>query len=356
MSIPLLKEKVIYCFHNLANLVNFGIMKALQLNSDKELNIVDVEIPEVKPNEVLVKVKASALNHRELWLRKGLYPGMSLPCILGADGAGTIEKIGDDVNEIMLGKDVVIYPAYDWGDKQHTSAKQFRVLGMPDPGTMAEYIAILESNVVIKPEYLTWPESAAMPLANLTAWRALKYNGKVKKGDKVLITGIGGGVAQAGLSFCPHLGVEVYVTSSSPEKIEQAVAAGAKGGVNYKNPDWPLEIKEMAGKIDLVLDSSPPAELDSYMAFLNMGARIVYYGSTGSRSTQIKNMSRFFLKHISFIGSTMGSPSDFFEMIAFMEQHEIRPTVDKTFAFKDALKAFDALESGQQVGKIVLQH
>ena len=331
-------------------------MKALQLNSDKELNIVDLDIPEIKPDEVLVKVKASALNHRELWLRKGLYPGMSLPCILGADGAGTIEKIGSDVNEIMLGKDVVIYPAYDWGDKQHTSAKQFRVLGMPDPGTMAEYIAIPESNVVIKPEYLSWPEAAAMPLASLTSWRALKYNGKVKKGDKVLITGIGGGVAQAGLAFCPHLDVEVYVTSSSPEKIAQAVAAGAKGGVNYKNPEWYKELKEMAGKIDVVLDSSPPEELDNYLAFLNMGARIVYYGSTGSRSTQIKNMSRFFLKHISFIGSTMGSPQDFFEMIAFMEQHKIKPQIHKTFAFKDALLAFDELSTGSQVGKIVIEH
>ena len=331
-------------------------MKALQLNIDKELHIVDLDIPEIQPNEVLVRVKASALNHRELWLRKGLYPGMSLPCILGADGAGTIEKIGSDVNEIMLGKDVVIYPAYEWGDKQHTSAKQFRVLGMPDPGTMAEYIAVPESNVVIKPEYLTWPEAAAMPLANLTAWRALKYNGRVKKGDKVLITGIGGGVAQAGLSFCPHLGVEVYVTSSSSEKIERAVAAGANGGVNYKNADWPAELKEMAGKIDVVLDSSPPPELDSYMAFLNMGARIVYYGSTGSRSTQIKNMSRFFLKHISFIGSTMGSPQDFFDMIAFIENHKIRPTIHSTFAFQDAIKAFEALASGQQLGKIVIEH
>lgn len=331
-------------------------MKALQLNSEKELKIVDLDIPEIRANEVLVKVKASALNHRELWLRKGLYPGMSLPCILGADGAGTIEKIGSDVNEIMLGKDVVIYPAYDWGDKQHTSSKQFRVLGMPDPGTMAEYIAVPETNVVIKPEYLTWPEAAAMPLANLTAWRALKYNGKVKKGDKVLITGIGGGVAQAGLSFCPHLGVEVYVTSSSREKIEQAVAAGASGGVNYKNSDWPTELREMAGKIDVVLDSSPPPELDNYLAFLNMGARIVYYGSTGSRSTQIKNMSRFFLKHISFIGSTMGSPQDFFDMIAFIENHKIRPTIHSTFAFDDALNAFEALASGKQVGKIVIEH
>ncbi len=331
-------------------------MKAVQLNSNKELNIVDVEIPDLKPNEVLVKVEASALNHRELWISKGLYPGMSLPCILGADGAGTIEKIGTEANEMMLGKEVIIYPAYDWGDNPHASSKQFRVLGMPDPGTMAEYIAVPESNVVIKPPYLTWVEAAALPVAGLTAWRALKRHGRINKGDKVLITGIGGGVAQAGLYLCPFFEAEVYVTSSSQEKIDQAIAAGAKGGINYKDPEWNMQLRALAGKIDIVLDSSPPAELENYLAFLNMGARIVYYGSTGSRSTQIKNMSKFFLRHISFIGTSMGSPDDFFEMIAFMEQHKIKPSVHQTFAFEDALQAFEALATGKQVGKVVLEH
>ena len=331
-------------------------MKALQLNEEKELKLVDLPQPELKPSELLIKVKASALNHRELWISKGLYPGMSLPCILGADGAGTVENIGAEVNEIMLGKDVIIYPAYDWGEKQHASTKQFRVLGMPDPGTMAEYIATPESNVVIKPDYMTWGEAAAIPVAGLTAWRALKRHGRINKGDKVLITGIGGGVAQAGLSFCPHFEAEVYVTSSSQEKIDQAVAAGAKGGVNYKDPDWYQQLKAMAGRIDIVLDSSPAAELENYLAFLNMGARIVYYGSTGSRSTTIKNMSKFFLRHISFIGTAMGSPDEFFEMIAFMEKHQIRPKVHKTYSLENGLQAFSDLAKGNQIGKLVLEH
>ena len=117
-----------------------------------------------------------------------------------------------------------------------------------------------------------------------------------------------------------------------------------------------MQLRALAGKIDIVLDSSPPAELENYLAFLNMGARIVYYGSTGSRSTQIKNMSKFFLRHISFIGTSMGSPDDFFEMIAFMEQHKIKPSVHQTFAFEDALQAFEALATGKQVGKVVLEH
>ena len=123
--------------------------------------------------------------------------------------------------------------------------------------------------------------------------------------------------------FATHLGAEVYVTSSSAEKIEKAIQLGAQGGVNYRDENWSGQLRSMAGKIDIVMDSSPAAELDDYLAFLNMGARVVYYGSTGSRSTVIKNMSKFFLRHISFIGSTMGSPDEFFEMIAFMEKHEI---------------------------------
>ncbi len=331
-------------------------MKALELNQDKELNIVDLPIPEVGDNEVLVKVKASALNHRELWISKGLYPGMSLPCILGADGAGVVEKVGSVALDHLLSKEVIIYPALNWGDKQHTSAKRFRVLGMPDPGTMAEYIAVDANNVVIKPPYLSWTEAAAIPIAGLTAWRALVRHGRINKGDKVLISGIGGGVAQAGLSFCSYFDAEVYVTSSSQEKIDLAIADGAKGGVNYKDPDWYRQLKELSGGIDIVLDSSPAAELESYLAFLNMGARIVYYGSTGSRSTTIKNMSKFFLRHISFIGTAMGSPDEFFEMLAFMEQHKIKPQVHSTYPLDQALQAFSALATGKQVGKIVLEH
>jgi len=331
-------------------------MKALELNQEKELKIIDLPHPQIGGNEVLVKVKASALNHRELWISKGLYPGMSLPCILGADGAGVVEKVGSPSLDHLVNKEVIIYPALEWGDKQHTSAKNFRVLGMPDPGTMAEYIAVSASNVVIKPPYLSWTEAAAIPVAGLTAWRALVRHGRIHKGDKVLISGIGGGVAQAGLSFCPYFDAEVYVTSSSQEKIDQAIKDGSKGGVNYKNPDWYQQLKELSGGIDIVLDSSPAAELEDYLAFLNMGARIVYYGSTGSRSTHIKNMSKFFLRHISFIGTAMGSPDEFFEMLAFMEKHEIKPQVHSTYPLEQALQAFDALATGEQVGKIVLEH
>ena len=330
-------------------------MKALILQTDKSLTISETKQPEVTAGNVLVSIKASALNHRELWIQKGLYPGMTLPCILGADGAGTVVEIGAAVDKDWLNEDVIIYPAYGWGDNEAAPSRQFRVLGMPDPGTMSEFISIPAENLIRKPQYLIWGEAAAIPVASLTAWRALKRHGNIKKGDKVLITGIGGGVAQAGLAIALACGAEVFVTSSSEEKIEFARSIGATAGVNYKAPDWHIQLKEISGGIDIVLDSSPAPVLDTYFKFMNYGGRIVAYGSTGSPKTSI-SISKFFLRHIQFIGTAMGSPSEFKDLISFMDQHKIKPLIHAQFGFDQSIEAFEALRTGNQIGKIVINH
>ncbi len=330
-------------------------MKAILLTEAMNIEITDVTKPTAGEGEVIVKIAASSLNHRELWIQKGLYPGMKVPCILGADGAGTIVELGNNVNPTWKDKEVIIYPAYDWGTNEHAPSRQFRVLGMPDPGTMAEYIAVPTTNLVEKPKYLKWQEAAAIPVAGLTAWRALNRHGRIQKGDKVLITGIGGGVAQAGLALALAFGATVYVTSSSAEKIEYAKSIGAIGGVNYKDEDWHSQLKELSGGIDIVLDSSPSPVLDNYFRFMNYGGRIVTYGSTGAPKTTI-SISKFFLRHIQFIGTAMGSPLEFMALLQFMEKHNIQPLIDSQFAFKDGEKAFDALRTGNQIGKIVINH
>jgi len=329
-------------------------MKALELSQDKELRIVEAGLPNVGPSDVLVKLKAAALNHREIWITKGLYPGMKLPCILGADGAGVVEQLGEDVDKNLLGKEVIIYPAYDWGPNQGAPQKSFRVLGMPDPGTLAEYISVPAKMVFHKPTYLSWSEAAAMPVAGLTSWRALTHCGGIKSSDKVLVTGIGGGVAQFGLTLAKSLGAEVYVTSSSQEKIKLSIESGATAGVSYKDEDWYSQLKELSGGIDIVLDSSPSAELDYYLKFLNRGARIVAYGSQGSRKTTL-NISKFFLRHIQFIGTAMGSPKDFSDLLSYMTDKEILPTIHSSYAFEDSLEALKFLEKGKQVGKVVVE-
>ena len=330
-------------------------MKALVLQEDKSLILTTQEKPVPGPSEVVVAVKASALNHREIWIQKGLYPGMKLPCILGADGAGTIVDLGAEVSADWQDKEVIIYPAYDWGDEEQAPTRQFRVLGMPDPGTIAKYIKLPVSSLVEKPTYLSWEESAAIPVAGLTAWRALVRHGRIAPGSKVLITGIGGGVAQAGLTLAKAFGAEIYVTSSSINKIAKAKELGATAGVNYKDADWHLQLKALSGGIDIVLDSSPSPVLDDYYKFMRYGGRIVTYGSTGSPKTTI-SISKFFLRHIQFIGTAMGSPSEFQELIKFMEKHKIRPSIHQTYPMAKAIEAIKALEQGKQIGKIVLRH
>lgn len=328
-------------------------MKALVLHEDKSLSLDEVSMPVPRKNEVLVKIKASALNHREIWISKGLYPGMKLPCILGGDGTGEITAVGEEVDEAMPGDEVIIYPAYDWGDDHEIPLKKFRVLGMPDPGTLAEYIAVPASNVISKPEYLSWEEAAAMPIAYLTAWRGLVFHGGITKSKKVLITGIGGGVAQAALSIAKAIGCETYVTSSSAEKIKRSCELGASAGVNYKDENWNDQLKEVSGGIDLVMDSSPPESLDQYFRFMKHGGKIVAYGSQATRNTTV-NISKMFLRHISFIGTAMGSPEDFQDVLNFMCKHNIRPLIDSRYPFKKAIEAIASLEEGKQMGKIVI--
>jgi len=330
-------------------------MKAILLTEAMNIEVTDVAKPTPAKGEVLVKVAASSINHRELWIQKGLYPGMTVPCVLGADGAGTVVELGEGSDPSWLDKEVIIYPAYDWGASEKAPTRKFRVLGMPDPGTMAEYICVPVENIVEKPKYLTWSEAAAIPVAGLTAWRALNRHGEIQKGDSVLITGIGGGVAQAGLSLALALGAKVYVTSSSSDKIAFAQSIGAANGVNYKDEDWNNQLKEISGGIDIVLDSSPSPILDNYFRFMNYGGRIVTYGSTGTPKTTI-NISKFFLRHIQFIGTAMGSPLEFKALLAFMEAHAIKPMIHSEFTLDEGQNAFDSLRSGKQIGKIVIKH
>jgi len=328
-------------------------MKALLMSADGEVDVVEVEKPVTAAGEVLIKIKAAALNHRELWIAKGMYPGMTLPCILGADGSGVIESVGEGVDESKVGEEVIIYPGYDWGDDEDIPLKQFRVLGMPEPGCIAEYISVPVENIAAKPAYLSWEEASSVPVAGVTAWRSLTRHGNIKEGSKVLITGIGGGVAQAGLSIAKSFGAKVYVTSSKTEKIEDAIKKGAEGGVNYKYEDWCTQLKELSGGIDIVLDSSPGSNLDDYLKFLNVGARVVAYGSTGSRKTTL-NISKYFLRHIKFIGTAMGSPAEFEALLKHMEAHDIKPVIEKTFSLAESLLAMETLAAGNQIGKVVI--
>lgn len=320
-------------------------MKALVLNAlNQPLSFQSAEEAAVSQGHVAVSLMASALNHRDLFITQGLYAGISLPVIPGSDGAGLL---GD--------RRVVIYPALEWGDSPDFQGKDFRVLGMPDNGTFAERIVVPESSVCDMPAHLNWEQAAALPLAGLTAWRVLFSRCQLKTGENVLITGIGGGVALMALQLAIAAGATVFVTSGSDDKIEKAVALGASGGENYRENGWDKRLKHKSGGFDVVIDSAGGDGFALLSGICNPGARIGFYGGTLGKVNGF-SLQPVFWKQISLLGSTMGSPQEFDDMLRFVETHKIIPVVDEVFALGDGNSAMEKMKNGKQFGKLVLRN
>ncbi|MBK8193401.1 MAG: zinc-binding dehydrogenase [Lewinellaceae bacterium] len=319
-------------------------MKALLFTAlHQPLEYVDVPEPMPAEGEVVVTLRAAALNHRDVFMTQGLYAGIRFPCILGSDGAGEYQ-----------GRRVLLYPAREWGDNEHFQGKNFRVLGMPDAGTFAEKIAAPEALLFPVPEHLNWEQAAALPLAGLTAWRTLFSRCRLKQGEKVLVSGAGGGVALMALQLAVAAGAEVFVTSGTDEKIEKALQWGAKSGVNYRSDDWNKVLKQDAGGFDVIIDSAAGDGFAAFPGLCNPGARIGVYGGSLGKINGL-SMQPVFWKQISILGSTMGSPQEFGAMLDFVSAHRIVPVVDAVFPLSDGNAAFERMEKGAQFGKIVLR-
>jgi len=329
-------------------------MIAVQLPAPNTLEIVHVAQPTPKEGEVLVALKASALNHRDVWIKKGQYMGLKYPCIPGSDGTGLVIAVGTGVSLVWIGKEVIINPAFNWGNKESAQGDHFSILGLPRDGTCAEYVTVPESQLELKPKALSWEESAALPLAGLTAWRALMVRAQLKSTDRVLISGIGGGVALFALQFAVATGAEVWVTSSSLEKISKAKALGAKGGFLYTEHGWANHVLKEEGPFDIIIDSAGGEGLNDLIDVTAAGGRIVFYGATRGNPKEIA-LRKIFWRQISLLGSTMGSPSDWKAMITFVEEHAIKPVISNVFTLTQALDAFNLMEQGGQFGKIVLK-
>ncbi|SDD52922.1 NADPH:quinone reductase [Algoriphagus faecimaris] len=307
----------------------------------------------VGENQVKIKIKAAALNHRDEWCRQGLYPNLKDGVILGSDGSGTISELGSNVTSLQVNQEVIVNPAMNWGQNQKVQGKDFQILGMPSHGTLAEEIVVDADRVHTKPTHLSWEEAAALPLAGLTAYRALVYQGQIQTREKVLVTGFGGGVAQFATQFALALGGEVYVSSSSPEKINKALALGVKDGFNYKNQNWTSEALEKTAGFDLIVDGAVGDTLNDLIKVASPGGRIVFYGATLGNPGKIE-ARKIFWNQLKLMGSTMGSDRDFKDMLDLVTQKQIKPIVDQVFSFSHAAKAFDRMKAGDQMGKIVL--
>jgi NADPH:quinone reductase-like Zn-dependent oxidoreductase len=330
-------------------------MTALVLAKIKEPLVLE-DRPELKPreDEVVIQLKAAALNRRDYWIAQGLYPGIQLPVVLGSDGAGRVARIGAGVADDWMGKEVIINPGLDWGEAQAAQGKDFHILGLPRDGTFATEVLVPVTQLHPKPAHLDWREAAALPLAGVTAYRVAFSQGQLKQGDTVLITGIGGGVATFALQFAIAAGAKVWVTSSSPRKIQQAVELGAQGGFDYTSENWPKECTKVAGSPDLIIDSAAGPGYATLIHLAAPGARIVNYGATAGPPERL-DLFKMFWKQIRLQGSTMGSPADFAAMLTFTAKHNIKPIIEETFPLAEGNQALEQMHTSPQFGKYVLE-
>lgn len=302
--------------------------------------------PVPRPGEVVVELKAAALNRRDTAVRKGAYGGYPLPFALGSDGAGIRRDTGEEV---------VILPSLAWGDREEAPGPDFRILGGPDDGTYAELIAVPSENVCAKPKQLSWHEAAAFPLAGLTAYRALFCRARARYGETVLVLGVGSGVSTFAISLAYRAGCRVLVTSSSDEKLAAARELGADGGVNYTRGDWVAEVRDLAGEtgIDVVVDSVGTTWPDSVRC-LKPGGRVVVFGATGGQAVELQ-IRPVYQGQVSILGTTMGSPRDFAGLLRALEPEGVHPVVDSVRPLAEAAAAHERLESGVHFGKLVLE-
>lgn len=330
-------------------------MKAVYLEDiNKPFTIIEKEKPIASPGEAIVQVKAAALNRRDVWIQKGRYFIKEYPAILGSDCAGVITELGEGVDENWLNQEVIVDPSSGWGDNPRVHSAKYKIMGMPEDGAFAEYVKVPAENLHQKPIHLSFEEAAALPLAGVTAYRALFTKCELQAGEKVLVTGAGGGVALFAIQFALAAGAEVWVTSSSDEKIGLTQDLGAAGGISYKQENWGKDLKAQTGGFDVIIDSAAGEGFVQLVKLAKPGGRISMYGGTTGMLGQL-NPADLFWKQLSIYGSTMGTAQDFAAMLKLVEEKEIRPVVDIVYPMEQAEEAMRYMEASKQFGKIVLK-
>jgi NADPH:quinone reductase-like Zn-dependent oxidoreductase len=316
-----------------------------------------------RASDVRIRMRTAALNHLDLFLLKGL-PGVTItpPWVLGADGTGVVESVGDAVTSVRVGDTVVINPGIsDRTCEYCLSGEQplcprFGILGEHHPGTIAEYVVVPAANVLVIPASADSAESAALTLATLTAYRMMVSRAQVRAGERLLIWGIGGGVAIACLQIAKLLGAHVTVTSGSDEKLARAIALGADDAINHRGVDVGREMRARTAKrgVDVVVDSVGEATWSQSLGALGRRGRLVTCGGT-SGPMVTTDMRKLFWNQWSLLGSTMGNDAEFLAVVEHYREGRLRPPIDRVFPLREGREAFERLERGDQFGKIVIQ-
>lgn len=327
-------------------------MKAMVLVQGSRLVAQERPAPAPGPGQVQVALRAAACNRRDAWIRAGQYAGIRLPCVLGSDGAGVVSAVGPGAPEALLGREVILYPVLDWGPDPAAPGPRFRILGMPEDGTFAERIVVPAECAVDKPPHLSFEEAAALPLAGLTAYRALMTRGRLRPGETVLLPGIGSGVQTMALMLAVSQGAKVIVTSGSEEKLARARSLGAAHGVNHRDAHWDKALLG-AGAPDLAVDGAGGDTFARCLGVVRPGGRVVTYGATaGAAQVEVR---RIFWKQLDVMGSTMGTLAEFQQMVALVRAGRLRPVVDTVLPLEQADEALARMERGEHMGKIVLR-
>ncbi|KAI1779781.1 NAD(P)-binding protein [Hypoxylon cercidicola] len=333
------------------------------------LQVKEVPKPTPGPKEVLVRLHAAALNHRDFFIRQHLYPGISFDHPMLADGYGTVEDAGPGARS-LVGARVVLTPCRGWAASPDgpEDAAAFTVVGsaaLTPAGAAQDYVVVPADEVEPAPPHLTAHEAAALPLVGLTGWRALVT--KALRGDvsaaagrNILVTGIGGGVALSVLQFATAMGCNVFVTSGDPAKLEKARRLGAMGGVSYKEPGWD---KQLAAQLppsrpylDAVVDGAGGDVVARTVRLLRPGGVIAVYGMTVG--PKMDWLMQAVMKNVDLRGTTMGSRAEFRDMVEFVRRHEVRPVVSRVVRGLGNVGAIDGLfedmRRGKQFGKLVI--
>ena len=325
--------------------------------------VTDFGEPVLGPTDVLVRVRACALNHLDLFVRQGM-PTLKLPLphILGSDVAGEIARVGDDVSDLEVDERVVANPGLTCGECEYCVRGEdplcvdYKILGEHVHGGYAEYVVVPARNIARLPTDFSFEAASAAPLVFMTAWRLLVTKAHVRPGEEVLILGAGSGVSTAAIQIAKLAGCTVFTTSSSEEKLRKAKALGADVLINYKTTPWSKAVWELTGKrgVDVVLDHVGTATFKDSLRSLRKGGRLVTPGATSGPMTEL-DIRYLFWRQLTVMGSTMSTQKEFEDVMKLIFMGRLKPVVDKVYPLQDARKAHEHLEKGEQFGKVVLR-
>ena len=326
------------------------------------LEYTDVPDPTIRANEVLVEVKACALNHLDVFVRNGL-PGIQIPLphILGCDVAGVVREVGELVNWVKPGDEVMVQPGGSCGhceaclSGQDNLCREYDMIGYRRNGGYAELVAVPGVNIIPKPAQLSWEEAAALPLVTVTAWHMLVTRANVQPGEDVLVHAAGSGVGSIAIQIAKLRGARVITTASSDEKLAKARELGADQTINYSRDDWPKEVRRLTERrgVDVVVEHTGAATWQGSISSLKNNGRLETCGATSGFDAHT-DLRQVFYRHLTLLGSFMGSKAELLEAMKLVAQGKIRAVVDRVFPLSDARQAHELMENRGQFGKIVL--